>query len=193
MNRFVLAVVLCGLAAVAVPAAAQQQQAYTAPSPTPAPHQFTDPAMTFNAPASYLKAPIPPHNPTEFSQPTIVAAFAADYGKPNMRTITVQMENFSGSLNGYESLAETELRDKVDGIFYKEKKMTTLSNGMPAYWENITVGSGFQEAKRYQYVWVDGVRGVILSVTARFGEISQDQAKQALANVSAVAYPRYRY
>lgn len=194
MNRFVLAVVLCGLAAAAVPAAAQeqqQQQAYAAPSP--APNEFTDPAMTFTAPPGWVKAQIPPYNPTDFEQPTVVAMFGKRSSGDNARVIQIQMENFTGSLSGFEMVTENEMRNQTDGVFFKKKQLTTLSNGMPAYWQDITVGSGFSTAKRFQYVWVDGVRGVTLSITGRFGDLTEDEAKKALANASGVAYPRDRY
>jgi hypothetical protein len=191
MNRFVLAVVLCGLAVSAVPAAAQQQQAAEAPAaPTPAPNQFTDPAMSFTPPAGYYKANIPPHDPTDFDQPTVVAAFAS---RGAGRVITIQMETFNGSLSGFEMVTENELRNQVDGVFFKKKELATLSNGMPAYWQEITMGSGFQTAKRFQYAWIDGVRGIVLSITGRYGDITEDDAKKALANASGVAYPRDRY
>lgn len=189
MNRLVCAAVLCGLAAFAAPVGAQEQQSYAAP--TPAPNAYTDPAMSFTAPDGYVKANMPPHDPTDFEQPTVVAAFAAS--KPPQRVITIQMEDFTGSLSGFEMVTENELRNQSDGVFVKKKEQTTLSNGMPAYWQEITVGSGFQTAKRYEYVWIDGVRGVVLSVTGRYGEITEDDAKKALAQVSAVAYPRDRY
>ena len=195
MNRFVFAALVCTAAAIAVPAAAQQQQqpaqAYSAA--TPAPNQFSDPAMNFTAPPGFLKAPFPPHSPTDFEQPTVVAGFYQNPGKPSMKTITIQMESFQGSLSGFEMVTENELRDQGDGVFFKKKQLTTLSNGMPAYWQDITVGSGFSEVKRYQYVWIDGVRGVVLAITGRYGEISEDDAKKALAAASAVAYPVDRY
>jgi hypothetical protein len=191
MNRFVLAVALCGLAVSAVPAAAQQQQAAQAQTaPTPAPNQFTDPAMTFTAPNGYYKANIPPHDPTDFDQPTVVAAFA---NRGAARVITIQMESFTGSLSGFEMVTENELRNQIDGVFFKNKQLTTLSNGMPAYWQEITMGSGFQTAKRFEYVWIDGVRGIVLSITGRYGDITEDDAKKALADASGVAYPRNRY
>jgi len=193
MNRFVFAVVLCGLAASAVPAAAQQQpQAQAYATPTPAPNQFTDPAMSFTAPEGYFKANIPPHDPTQFDdgKATMVAAFAPRDGR---RMITITMESFQGTLAGWEMVTKNELRDQADGVFIKHKDLTKLANGMPAYWQEITVGSGFQTLKRYQYVWIDGVRGVVLSVTGRLGEISEDDAKKALANASAVAFPINRY
>lgn len=195
MNRFVIALALCGVTASAVPAAAQQQpqaQAYAAATPAPAPNQFTDPALTFTAPAGYLKANIPPHDPTQFDdgKATMVAAFAQRDGR---RMISITMESFQGTLAGWEMVTENEIRDQADGVFIKHKDLTTLANGMPAYWQEITVGSGFQTVKRYQYVWIDGVRGVVLSITGRYGDISEDDAKKALANASAVAYPINRY
>lgn len=191
MTRFALALVLCGLAALAVPALAQEQQTY---SPPPmGPNQFADPAMSFTAPAGFLKLQIPPHDPVQFGDPTLVAAFVFHPGKGDMRAISIQMENFQGTLDGYEMVSENELRNKSDSVFFKHKVTTTLSNGMPAYFQNITIGSGFDENKIYRYVWIDGVRGIQLAESARFGELSEDQAKKDLANASATAYPVNRY
>lgn len=189
MNRFVLAVVLAGLTVTAVPAMAQQTtDAQTAPAA--AANQFVDPAMTFTAPDGYVKANIPPHDPTDFEQPTVVAAFASRTGG---RLITIQMESFTGSAQDFEMVTENELRNQVDGVFFKKHQLAPLSNGMPAFWQEITMGSGFQTAKRFQYVWADGVRGIVLSITGRYGDITEEDAKKALANVSAVAFPRNRY
>ncbi|HEY9181360.1 MAG TPA: hypothetical protein VIO32_11625 [Candidatus Baltobacteraceae bacterium] len=191
MKRFVLALVLCGLAAGVVPAYAQEQHAY---SPPPmAPNEFTDPAMTFKAIDGYVKIPFPPHDPMQFDQPAVVAGFIYHPRQQDAREISIEMDNFQGSLSGYEMVVENDLRDKIDGVFFKKKQLTTLSNGMPAYWQDITIGSGFDTYKRFQYVWIDGVRGVQLTLTARLGEITEDQAKAALANVRATAYPVNRF
>jgi hypothetical protein len=189
MNRVISAAVLCALAVFAVPAAAQQPPPEAGVA-TPAPNQFNDPAMSFTAPDGYVKAQIPPHDPTDFDQPTVVAAFGARKGG---RIITITMETFQGTLDGFEMVTENELRNQSDGVFIKKKELTRLSNGMPAYWQEVTVGSGFQEMKRYGYVWIDGVRGVVLSISGRYGDITEDEAKKALANASGVAYPRDRY
>lgn len=189
MKRFVLALVLFGLAAALVPAYAQEQQAYV--PPPMAPNEFIDPAMKFAAIDGYLKVPIPPHNPTDFDpqQATIVSAFVYHHGEQDERDVAIGMESFQGSLQGFEMIVENELRDKIDGVFIKKKQLTTLKNGMPAYWLEITIGSGFDTYKRFEYAWIDGVRGVELSVTGRLGAITEDQAKAALANASATAYP----
>lgn len=188
MKRFVLALVLCGLAAAVIPALAQEQPAY---SPPPmAQNQFTDPAMTFTAAPGYYKVRMPAHDPTQFDQPTVVAGFIYHPGQQDMRSVSIEMEDFQGSLSGYEMVVENDMRDKIDGVFVKKKELTTLSNGMPAYWQDVTIGSGFTTVKLFQYVWTDGVRGIRLAVTGRLGSITEDQAKAALANVSATAYPQ---
>jgi hypothetical protein len=187
MNRFVTAAVFAGFAAIAVPAAAQApQQAYSAASSTaPA---YNDPAMSFTAPADYVKADIPAHDPANFDGPTVVAGFMKAGKNAPRIAITIEMSNFDGTLDGFEAQAENELRGQADSVFIR-KQQTTLTNGMPAYWQDITVGSGFTQLKRYQYVWIDGLRGVELSIMARDGDITEAEAKRALANVSAVAYP----
>jgi hypothetical protein len=181
MNRFVLALVLCGLATAAVPAAAQD-----------APHSntYNDPAMSFTAPAGYT-ASIRPYNSGDIGQATIVARFVKDAGKPEMRVIQIQLEQYDGLLSGYTTLAENELRGQLNDVFVT-KKQSALSNGMPAMWEEISVGSGFQEMKRWEYLWVDGFRGVVVSITGRYGELTEAQAKEDLASASGVRYPRYR-
>jgi hypothetical protein len=193
MKRLVLAAVLCGLAATAVPAAAQQQQqqAYTAPAD--APNVYTDPAMTYTAPDGYVKARIAPHDPANFDNPTVVAAFGGSRKDTAGRVITITMDSFQGSLDGWEQRQENDLRNASDGVFIKNKKLTTLPNGMPAYWEEVTVGSGFSEVKRYEYCWIDRVRGVVLAITAPYGMVTEDEAKKALGNASATAYPVNQY
>ena len=183
MNRFVLALIFCGLAAIAVPAAAQDAR--------PPSNAYNDPAMSFTAPAGYTGS-ARPYNSDDITQSTVVATFVKDAGKPDMRVIQIQMEQFEGTLPGYTVLAENELRSQIDGVFVSNKKMSTLSNGMPAMWEEISVGDGFDEMKRWEYLWVDGFRGVVLSITGRYGELNEAQAKQDLANASGVRFPRSR-
>lgn len=187
MNRLVLAAVFCALVSGAVPAGAQN---------TPAPangstNTYNDPAMSFTAPAGFKYAGGHPYDSSS-NDPTIVATFVKDPGKPEMHVIQIQIEYFEGVLSGYSTLADNELRGQLDGVFVGQKKQTALSNGMPALWEEISVGEGFQEMKRWEYLWVDGQRGIILSDTGRYGVISEEQAKAELANASAVAYPRNR-
>lgn len=195
MNRTAAAAfALCALLAPA-PLLAQTTPAQTeaaAPSAA-ASHTFSDPAMSYTAPADFYKVPMDaPADPTQFDKPTVVAAFVRNYGRAGMLTVTVTMENFDGNAEGYDQVTENNMRNQADGVFIK-KTPAKLSNGMPAYWQDITIGSGFNEVKRFQYIWADGLRGVQLSVTGRLGSVSDDDAKKILGEVSAVAYPRNRY
>jgi hypothetical protein len=192
MNR--IAAVALALCAVFAPATLfAQTQSADAPAPAATPsNSFNDPAMSFTAPPDFKKVPAPQMDPTQFDKPTVVAAFVKNYGKAGVLTITITMENFEGNAEGYDQVTENALRTSADGVFIK-KQATKLSNGMPAYWQEITIGNGFNEIKRFQYVWADGVRGVQLAVMGRFGDISNDDAQKILSQVSAVAYPKYRY
>lgn len=193
MNR--IAAAALALCAIFAPANvfAQAQAAAEAPAPAATPaNTFSDPAMSFTAPPEFAKVPMQQGDPTQFDKPTVVAAFVKNTGKSGLLTITITMENFEGNVEGYDQVTENTLRQSADGVFIK-KTAARLQNGMPAFWQDITIGNGFNEVKRYQYVWADGVRGVQLAVMGRYGDISNDEALKILKEVSAVAYPRNRY
>ena len=190
MKRLALAFAICALVApVSVPA----QTPAPDESPTPNPYVYADPAMSFTAPPDYYRIAIAPHDPARFDQATIMAAWVKNPGKREQVSITIAMENHEGSLDGFEMISENEIRDHVDSVFFKKHNQVQLSNGMPAYWQEMSIGSGFQETKRFQYVWVDGVRGVTLSITGLYGLLDEPMAKKALAEVAGVAYPKNRY
>ena len=63
---------------------------------------------------------------------------------------------------------------------------------MPAVWQEVSMGSGFDTLKRFDYVWVDGVRGIVLAIMGRYGHLDEPMAKKALADAYGVAYPKYR-
>jgi hypothetical protein len=155
-------------------------------------HVYSDPAMSFTAPADYTPVPIPTHDPATFDDPAIMAAFVKNPGKQNACQITLRMQNFGGDASGLDMVVENDLRNQAGSVFVK-KTATKLSNGMPAIWQEITIGSGFQQVKIFQLVWADGVRGVQLAVMGRYGAIDEPEAKRVLGNVTAVAYPKYRY
>lgn len=178
------------LALALVPAAARAQAASAS---SHALARFTDPAMRFTAPDGFVAQPLEAHDPKSFEGPTVVAAFARDPGTSDVELITVAMENFSGlNVDGFELLQENQLREQVDGVFVQKQK-AALPNGMPAYWVRVSSGDGFNQRRRWLYEWVDGVRGVTLSITARYGRLDDQKAKEALKDVSAVLYPINRY
>lgn len=164
-----------------------------AATPTPYVPEFNDPAMHFAPPADYFAAPIQPHDPKIFEAPATVAVFVKNPGKEDVRVIAVSMQNYDGSLDGFEVNSENTAREQQDGVFITHKEHTTLANGMPAYWVEMSSGSGFQSQKRYQYEWVDGVRGVTVSISGRLGEVDQKTARAALKDLSATLYPIRRF
>lgn len=149
--------------------------------------------MAFTAPTEFYRVPMAPHDPARFDQPAVMAAWVTNPGKREQITITITMENHDGSLDGYEMLSENEVRDKVDSVFFKKHELTKLQNGMPAYWQELSIGSGFDTLKRFDYVWIDGTRGITLAITGRYGVLDEPMAKKALATVAAVQYPKDRY
>jgi len=190
MNRITCLIAL-GALMLSPCVAVAQEQAPAGAQPA-VKNQFNDPAMSFTAPSDYIQIGVPPHSPTDFTESAVVAGFVKNPGKQSQHTISISMEDFPQDLDGFEMVSENELRNQADGVFVKKKIRTTLSNGMPAYWLEISVGSGFDEVKRYQYVWVDGVRGVTLAIWGQYGELDEATAKRDLANASAVLFPKYR-
>ncbi len=180
---------------IASPAYAGAAQGVAPATPSPAPTSapyipvFNDPAMHFAPPTDYYTAPIAPHDPKVFEAPATVAVFVKNPGKENVRVIAVTMQNYEGSLDGFELYSENLAREQVQGVFIKNKERMTLANGMPAYWVELSFGSGFQAQKRYQCEWVDGVRGVTVSISGRLGEVDQKTARDALKDLSATLYP----
>jgi hypothetical protein len=189
MNRLPL---LAFLAAALLPAAAHAQYAPVAPGAAQASMQYNDPAMSFTAPAGFKPVPVPSHDPADFGDPAVVAAFVKNPGTRDTMSILLRMQNFDGSPDAWATTADNDLRGSTDGAFIKRSDVK-LTNGMPAYFEVVTIGTGFDQMKTYQYLWADGVRGVTLALICRDGLISDDAAKALLSNVSAVAYPKDRY
>lgn len=189
MKRLAFTLAVCALIAP-VPGFAQTPA--PTDTPTPNPSVYSDPAMSFTAPSDFYRIPVAPHDPTDFDNPAVMAAWVKNPGKREQITITLTMEGEEGNLDGFEMVSENEMRDNGDSVFYKKKERTLLSNGMPAYWQELSIGSGFDEMKRFQYVWIDGVRGVQLAITSRFGVLDEPAAKKALADASGVLYPKNR-
>jgi len=136
--------------------------------------------------------PIPSHDPANFDEPAVVAAFVKDPDKADYSQIVLRMQNSSANAEGFEMTVANDLRTQSGDVFIK-KTPAKLANGMPAFWEEITLGSGFQQQRVFQYVWADGVRGVTLTIMSHNSSIDEPTAKRLLANVSAVAFPKYRY
>ena len=176
------------LLALSVSAAASAQ--VPQPTPTPDPHVYTDPAMTFAAPPDAVlinRQTVSSADLTEDLQP--VAAWILRPGKENARLIQISMESYSGPPDQWESQFESQTHGSQDGTLIKGKEAMSLLNGMPAYFVEVTYGSGFDAKKEYAVVWADGQRGVVLSETSRLGDATSEEAKNVLKQATAVRYP----
>jgi len=162
------------------------------PTPTPDPHVYDDAGMHYVAPPDsvLLSQQIQHPGLSDLSQdPAVIVAWGLGKSQDDAKIISIAMETYGGSLEGFESQFENQLRGADDTVLVKSRKPAQLQNGMPAYFVEVTQGSGFDTRKQFAYVWIDGARGVVLSVSAPLGAIDDVQAKQLLAGATAVRYP----
>lgn len=165
-----------------------QADSTPAATPPPAAAAYNDPAMHFAPQPGWYRVGVPGYDPTDLSEPTTVAGYIKDPGKEYQQSLTIQLQDYSGTLMGFETFNENQIRSKVD-VFVDKKDLTTLSNGMPCYFLKMSFGSGFSAKQVYQYVIFDGKRGITASVTGRLGELSEENAKAYLKDISVVLYP----
>ena len=174
-------------ALVLLPLGAMAQEA--APTPPPDPHTYSDDAMTFIAPAEYRpmgqrKIPV-----TELGDsPQVVAAWILPDGERTKRLL-LQQQLFEGPLDNFVSSYKETLRGAYDNIHIKGDDPISLKNGMPARYMEGTTGEGFDATKIFSIVWIDGLRGVALTVIAPVGEMDKATAMKVMSNASAVRYP----
>jgi hypothetical protein len=160
------------------------------PTPTPDPHVYSDPAMTYTAPADAIllgRQPVPLDQLSQDLQ--TVAAWVVHPGSENVQEIQIQMEAYSGAPDQWESQFESQTHGNQEGTLIRNKTPMTLLNGMPAYFVEVAYGSGFDARKEYAIVWADGERGVVLSETATVGVGSAEEARDLLKQATAVRYP----
>lgn len=193
MKKFLVVLTLAAAVAAFKPASAQSAAGYATRTPTPAPtvsFAFEDAALHFAPSKAFLRMPAAGPKWQEATRLTPMAAWVRDYGKEQQQTIVLAMEVWDGtSLDGWEAQFENEIRQQIDGVFVSSKKQTKLGNGMPAYFLKLSYGEGFSSMRQFVYVYLDGRRGVALSMTGRLGELDDDKAKDAMKDLIAVAYP----
>lgn len=161
-------------------------------TPTPDPLEYDDVAMHYRAPANaVLMGPIQyPTLQTLSQDPTRVASWVIPgRTQQDTKVISITMELYTGSLDGFESSYANELRGDDSSTLVKSKENVMLQNGMPAMFLDITQGSGFDTHKIFAYLWIDSQRAVVLSAEAMLGSLQADEAKQLLAGATGVRYP----
>ncbi len=173
--------------ALAVPALAAAQVA----APTPDPHEYDDPAMHYTAPADARLVGQMQHPTlqTLSQDPTPVATWVLGNTQYNAKAISITMQSYTGSLDGFDSTYENALRADDPATLVKSKQPVLLQNGMPALFVEVTQGAGFQTRKIFAYLWIDSQRAIVLSVVASLGAIDEQSAKTLLAGATAVRYP----
>ncbi len=160
------------------------------PTPTPDPHVYTDPAMSYTAPADAILVGNHPIAIEQLGQDLqTVAAWVLHPGDENARTIQIQMEAYSGAPDQWEGQFESQTHGNQEGTLIKNKTAITLLNGMPAYFVEVAYGSGFDARKEYAIVWADGARGIVLSETSVVGAASAKEAREVLKQATGVRYP----
>jgi hypothetical protein len=160
------------------------------PTPTPDPHTYSDPAMNFVAPPEAVLVGRRMLDLKSLGDDLqIVARWVLRPGKENASFIDLAMESYEGPPDQWEAQFESQVHNQGDGILVKGKTPMSLLNGMPATFVEVTSGSGFDSRKEYAVVWADGLRGIALSVSGRIGDVTADEAKELLRNVSATRYP----
>ncbi|HZV77059.1 MAG TPA: hypothetical protein VFF63_04785 [Candidatus Babeliales bacterium] len=163
------------------------------PTPTPDPHVYTDPAMSYTAPADAVlvnRQVIPLAQLSEDLQP--VAVWVLHAGKEDARTISIAMEAYDGPPDQWEGQFESQTHGSQEGTLIRNKTAISLLNGMPAYFVEVAYGSGFDARKQYAVVWADGQRGIVLSETTRMGDTTPEEAQAVLKQVTAVRFPLYQ-
>ena len=179
---------LLAAAIFVVPAAAPAQM--PEPTPTPDPHTYSDPAMNYTAPENAVLVGRRYPQLSELGNDLApVARWALNPGKEDQRYIDLQMEAFQGPPDQWEGQFESQAHGSGDGVLVKGKTPMSLLNGMPATFVEVTSGSGFASTKQYAVVWADGQRGIVLSLTGRIGDVTPEEAKAVLHDVTAVRYP----
>jgi hypothetical protein len=160
------------------------------PTPTPDPHSYSDPAMNFMAPRDAVLVGRQYVDLKSLGDDLqVVARWALDPGKENVHYIELAMESYEGPPNQWEGQFESQMHNAGDGILIKNKTPMSLLNGMPATFVEVTSGSGFDSRKEYAVVWADGLRGIALAVSGRIGDVTAEEAKALLRNVTATRYP----
>jgi hypothetical protein len=188
MKRACLSVLIALVAFVASPTILRAQVQAQA-GPTPDPQAYDDPAMHFRAPTGFVGLGQRPISVDKLGEdPQIVAGWVYP-DKDHPRRLALQQEYYEGDVSGFDAVLEGQMRDQFQGAVFKNKKNTTLRNGMPAMFVEMTSGEGFNVQKAYVLLWADGQRGVALVLMTQLNDISADTARQLLSDVTAVRYP----
>ena len=165
-----------------------------AATPTPDPLSYDDNSVHFRAPDGWTRVDLAKGNGDAGAPAGPAAVFVYRPGQIDQRTIVLDIQPFDGTLDGFERSKETDLRNGADGTFIDRHTKTELTNGMPAYFlqvsqPNAEVG---HQVRRYDYVVYDMQRSIDLAYVGRYGDFTPEDVRKAFASLTVVVYPRGR-
>jgi len=156
------------------------------------PLSFDDPGMHFRAPDGWERVDLGDAAGTDNAP---AAVFALRRDRADALAIIIKITDFDGSLEGFVNQRRSELRSGGDNVttFLLKQTPLTLDNGMPAFLitSESNVGTGSQH-KTFEYLIIDGKRGIDVRYTGLVGDVDDDVAKRALSSLYVVAYPTRR-
>jgi hypothetical protein len=157
------------------------------------PLDYSDPGMHFRPPDGWERVPMQDVGSGEEGKGPPRAIYVLKKNKSDQRVISITIEPFQGTLDGFARNHAGELRQQGDSTFIEKQEKTTLSNGMPAIWMKVNQGAKVgQFFRRYEFVVIDLSRGIVVSYAGRVGDFDEKEAKTALASLYVVVYPRGR-
>jgi hypothetical protein len=157
------------------------------------PLSYDDPGMHFRPPDGWERLPIAESGPDQGGNRPPVAVYFLKKSKYDQRLITITVQPFTGSLDGFGNSRTGDLRQQSDSTFVEKQEKTKLSNGMPAIWLKVNQGANLgQYVRRYEYLVIDLTRGIVVSYAGHAGDFDEKEAKDALASLYVVVYPRNR-
>jgi hypothetical protein len=157
------------------------------------PLDYSDPGMHFRPPDGWERVPLQEAGTDSETRRPPLALYVFKKNKGDQRLITITMDVFQGSLDGFARNHANELRQQGDSTFIEKQEKTTLANGMPAIWMKVNQGANLgQMVRRYEYIVIDLSRGIIVSYFGRAGDFEEKEAKAALASLYVVVYPKGR-
>lgn len=128
----------------------------------------------------------------ELSALTPIASWIRPSADPHgQRTIILAMRSYPTgiSLEQWSQQAQTDIRSQIDRSMIRTLATTRTANGMPALFIRVYYGEGFTSSVQYGYIVSDGVRGILLTISALAGTMSEEDARNALKDFSVVLYP----
>jgi hypothetical protein len=153
------------------------------------PLSYDDPGMHYSAPTGWTRVPLPPHQDGDDEQPAALFVYRA--GQYNARSIVVKIVDSTEDLGTFESEQEEALRAPGDATYVKKRQPLQLTNGMPAFLlESTTSGDTGASISRFEYVVIDGQRGITVTYVGSTSDVDEKTALAALSTLYVVAYPR---